>query len=55
MGYIFKEKPFKNIYVPVKVEEQIEDVYSNELTKEEKLYLLWFELDEISKKFEMIT
>ena len=55
MGYIFKEKgSIKDEYIPVKAEDHFINGFSRKLSKEEKLKLLWLELDTISKKFELI-
>lgn len=55
MGYIFKEKAIdSNVYVPVKREVNIVNGFEKGVSKEEKLRLLWLELDLISKKFELI-
>lgn len=51
MGYVFKEKSGNsNIYVPIKGEVHIEKGVSKNISKEEKLRLLWLELDVICKK-----
>jgi len=55
MGYIFKEKDLvDNVFIPVKAEDHFINGFSRKLSKEEKLKLLWLELDTISKKFELI-
>ena len=54
MGYVFKEKKLNSaVFLPIKAPIYINEEYSN-FSKEEKMKLLWLELDMISKKFEMI-
>ena len=55
MGYVFKEQDsVDNVFIPVKAEDHFINGFSRKLSKEEKLKLLWLELDTISKKFELI-
>lgn len=55
MGYVFKEMSFNDgIFHPVGQEDQIVSGYSVNLTKNEKLKLLWLNLYNIVKSIERI-
>ena len=44
----------RDVYIPIKKDVSIENGFPINLSKEEKLKLLWLELDVIDKKFELI-
>ncbi len=55
MGYIFKQQDsVDNVFIPVKAEDHITNGFAKKLSREDKIKLLWLELDLISKKFELI-